>query len=296
MQALPIRRLQRALLRWYCQHGRLLWWRQLPADPYRVLVTEVMLQQTQAKRVQAVLPEFLRRFPTLQSLAEASLAEVLRAWQGLGYNRRARLLWECARMVVNVYSGHLPSEPQQLRRLPGIGAYTAAAIATFAFGRGDVPVVDTNVRRVLQRLAGLPAASPRQIEQLARKLIPVGASAEWHQGLMDIGALYCHPRQPRCMECPLQRWCRYAGRCDREKARRQRRQEPCFDGVPRRLWRGRLLRIVAAAGELSVEEAACRLFGAQPTVQQRRWFEELVELLCRDGLLCFSDSQLSLPK
>lgn len=287
--------LQQALLRWYRRAARPLWWRQLPAEPYRVLVIEVMLQQTQAERVHRVAPVFLQRFPALESLAAAPLAAVLQAWQGLGYNRRARCLWECARMVLARYRGRLPSEPEALRRLPGIGRYTAAAVATFAFGRQDVPVVDTHVERVLRRVLGLHGALRWQIEQQARELIPQGYSAQWHQGLMDVGALYCRRRRPRCGECPLRRWCQSAGQEAPEESAKSR-AEPCFEGIPRRLWRGRLLRIVAAVGELDWREAAQCLFGAQPTAQQQRWLREVVEHLCRDGLLCCHDRYLSLPE
>ncbi len=288
-----VSRLQRALLRWYARNARPLWWRQQPMDPYQVLVVEVMLQQTQVDRVQRLAPLFLQRFPTLESLAVARLADVLQAWQGLGYNRRARHLWECARIVVARYGGQLPSEPEKLRRLPGVGPYTAAAVATFAFGRQDVPVVDTNVDRVLRRLLGLHGASSRQIEQRARELIPTGYSVQWHQGLMDLGALYCHRRQPQCMRCPLRRWCLSAGQGG--EGSRRATSEPCFEGVPRRLWRGQLLRAVAATGELCWEEAAQALFGLQPTAHQRAWLREVAASLCRDGLLCCRDDRLCLP-
>ncbi|MCS6965771.1 MAG: A/G-specific adenine glycosylase [Candidatus Kapabacteria bacterium] len=291
---IPLPRLQRAVLRWYTRHARSLWWRRLSPEPYQVLVTELMLQQTQAQRVERVLPRFFQRFPTIRSVAEAPLAEVIRWWQGLGYNRRARFLWECAQTIVQHYGGCFPSELEQLRRLPGVGAYTAAAIATFAFGRQDVPVLDTNVRRVLQRILGTEHTSARELERIAREWLPGGASAQWHQALMDVGALYCHKHHPRCSECPLRRYCRSAGRVP-PSARSMQRCEPSFAGIPRRLWRGRLLRLVAVAGTVTTEQAAQRLFGERPTGEQQRWIEELVAHLVRDGLLCRQGSWLSLP-
>ncbi len=293
-EELPKRAIQQAVLRWYAKQARHLSWRQAPADPYQVLVREVMLQQTQAARVERALPAFLERFPSMEALAAAPLAEVLRAWQGLGYNRRARLLWECARMVVQHYGGHLPAEPRLLQQLPGIGAYTAAALATFAFGRQDVPVVDTNVRRVLQRLWGEGEQPLRVVAERARAWIPRGASAQWHQALMDIGALYCR-RLPRCAQCPLRRWCRSAEAVRWERSS-PRRWEPSFGGIPRRLWRGRLLRLVATMGSLTVPQATRHLFGARPTAQQQRWIRTVAEQLLRDGLLRRRGGRLTLPE
>jgi len=293
-EASTVEALQQAVLGWYAEHGRQLWWRRLPPDPYRVWVTEVMLQQTQVERVERLLPAFLRRFPTVQSLAEAPVAEVIRWWQGLGYNRRARLLWECAQVVVAAYGGRFPDEPAELQRLPGIGTYTAAAIATFAFGRQDVPVVDTNVSRVLQRVWG-EEMSPRQLRERARRWIPQGYSAQWHQALMDIGALYCRKRLPLCSQCPLRPWCRSAGQVVVDGQRKVRR-EPVFAGIPRRLWRGRLLNMVARVGQLRMAEAAQQLFGAAPTHAERRWLRHVVESLVRDGLLCRRGDLLCLPR
>lgn len=290
---LPVRRLQRAVLEWYARHQRPLTWRSFPPEPYAVLVREVMLQQTQAGRVERALERFLERFPSFQSLAAASLAEVLQCWQGLGYNLRARRLWECARTVVSHYGGQLPQEPSLLQRLPGIGPYTAAAVATFAFGRQDLPVVDTNVRRVLQRLVG--EELPQQVVEHARRLIPRGKSAEWHQALMDIGALLCRPRSPRCGECPLQQWCQYA-RNPVPSVPAKRVEEPSFEGIPRRLWRGRVLRIVATQGKASLRQVAQMLFGQIPTAQQRLWVRHVVQGLVRDGLLVRSGGMLCLPR
>ncbi len=285
--------LHRAVLNWYAEQGRALLWRRLPAEPYQVLVREVMLQQTQVTRVERLLPSFLERFPTLEALAAAPLSEVIRWWQGLGYNRRARLLWACARKIVQQHGGQIPSEPAVLQQLPGIGAYTAAAIATFAFGRHDVPVVDGNVRRVLERLWGeeLPM---RMLVQRAAEWIPHGASERWHQALMDIGALYCRKRAPRCSECPLQRWCRTAHRGVHAKPLAQK-SEPQFNGIPRRLWRGRLLRLVAKAGRVPLEEAAAVLFGTPPTPQQRRWLRTVADALVQEGLLRRQAQWLALP-
>lgn len=290
----PREQLQEALLRWYTEQGRSLLWRRTPADPYQVLVREVMLQQTQTTRVERLLPRFLERFPTVHDLAAAPLAEVIRWWQGLGYNRRARYLWECARRIVEDYGGRIPSEPKLLRTLPGVGAYTAAAVATFAFGQQDVPVVDTNVARVLRRLLG-KALPGKVLLQRARDLIPRGSSEQWHEALMDVGALYCRKHRPLCAQCPLQRWCRSAG-TELQGVPSGECREPRFQGVPRRLWRGRLMRIVATAGTVTVRQAGIALFGAPPTLEQRRWLHELVAGLAREGLLAVRRGWLMLPE
>lgn len=201
-----------ALLEWYQRHGRSFPWRQARPDPYAVWVAEVMLQQT---RTQTVLPYYQRwmeRFPTLEALAQASPEEVLRLWEGLGYYRRALALWQAAREVLSRYQGQLPQDPQELQTLPGIGPYTAHAIASLAFGR-DVPVVDGNVKRVLARLFTLeepvdrPAGEAR-VWELAREHLPPGQAAAYNQALMDLGATVCTPRRPHCHHCPVRSWCR----------------------------------------------------------------------------------------
>jgi A/G-specific adenine glycosylase len=176
----------RQLLAWYEIHGRDLPWRGDP-DPYHILVSEVMLQQTQVERVRPKYEEFLERFPTLQSLAEASTADVLRAWQGLGYNRRAVNLKRTAEAACRDHACRLPRTVEALERLPGIGRYTARAVACFAFGE-QVPVVDTNVRRVLSGFAGRDL-TVKETEELAVELLPEGRAVDWNQALMDYGAM-----------------------------------------------------------------------------------------------------------
>jgi len=201
----------RKLLDWYALNARDLPWRGHP-DAYAVWVSEVMLQQT---RVETVIPYFQRwmaRFPSVQSLASASQQEVLNLWEGLGYYSRARNLHRGAQIVVQEYGGELPQEVQALRRLPGIGDYTAAAIASIAFGR-DLPALDGNVRRVLSRVFDIrePAGSPegkRLLQELAGANLPPGRAGEYNQALMDLGALVCKPRNPECPRCPLADECR----------------------------------------------------------------------------------------
>jgi A/G-specific adenine glycosylase len=177
---------QRLILAWYDAFKRELPWRGDP-DPYHILVSEVMLQQTQVDRVIPKYLAFLERFPTLRSLAGASTADVIREWQGLGYNRRALNLKRAAEAAVREHGGTLPGTVEALERLPGIGKYTARAVASFAFGV-QVPVVDTNVRRVLSDWMGRELTD-RETWELAHRLLPAGRAADWNQALMDYGAL-----------------------------------------------------------------------------------------------------------
>ncbi len=180
-------------------------------DPYAVWVSEIMLQQT---RVETVIPYFERwmeRFPTLEALAQAPQQEVLGAWEGLGYYSRARNLHRAAQLVLQDFGGRLPEDPQDLRRLPGIGRYTAGAIASIAFGR-DEPALDGNIRRVLARVFNVsePARSPageRRLWELAREHLPPGRAGDYNQALMDLGAQICTPRSPDCPRCPLEARC-----------------------------------------------------------------------------------------
>lgn len=200
-----------SLLRWFASHQRVLPWRSSPT-PYRVLVSEFMLQQTQVATVLPYFERFLRVFPDLASLAAADSDAVLKQWEGLGYYSRARRLQECARIIM-AQGGAVPDDFDALAALPGIGAYTAAAIASIAFGR-HYPVVDGNVLRVQARLRALPddigsaAVKKRLYESLLGTIRQVADPSGFNQAQMELGAMICLPRQPRCSECPLREWCR----------------------------------------------------------------------------------------
>ena len=206
-------RIHTLLLEWYAAAGRDLPWRRT-RDPFAVLVSEIMLQQTQVDRVLPKYHEFLGRFPTLAALAAAPTADVIRAWAPLGYNVRAVRLQEIARQAVAEYGGALPPTLEGLLALKGIGRYTAGAIACFAFGL-PVATVDTNIRRVLWRVfrgiepATWPAgqATVREAIALAEWALPVGAAYDWQQALMDLGATVCLSRRPACERCPLATEC-----------------------------------------------------------------------------------------
>ncbi len=210
---LPVSALRAALLDWYDAHGRTLAWRSAPGaaapDPYRVWLSEVMLQQTTTPHATPYFRAFTARWPTVSDLAAAEDAAVMAAWAGLGYYARARNLLACARAVAGQHGGVFPDTEAGLLALPGVGAYTAAAVAAIAFGRA-ANVVDGNVERVMARLFAvetpLPAAKP-ELKRLAGSLVANDRPGDWPQALMDLGATVCRPGRPLCEACPLTRWC-----------------------------------------------------------------------------------------
>jgi A/G-specific adenine glycosylase len=198
---------RRRLLAWYTRHARTLPWRG-ERSPYAVLVSEIMLQQTQVARVREYYPRFLARYPTIEDLAAASDDAVRESWEGLGYYARARNLHATARRVVAEFGGVLPRAPEALGRLPGIGRYTAGAVASLAFG-ARVPAVDTNAARVLGRVFGLRAGASRtrRVWSIAATLVAPGRPEDLNQALMDLGATVCVARRPRCGGCPVRTVC-----------------------------------------------------------------------------------------
>jgi A/G-specific adenine glycosylase len=209
--AVPKAALRRDLTAWYRRSARDLPWRRT-RDPWAIWVSEVMLQQTQVKTVIPFYPRFLERFPTPAALARARAPQVLSAWSGLGYYRRARHLHAAAGLVVREHAGRVPSDPEQFGRLPGVGRYTRAAVLSMGFG-AKLAVLDGNVARVLARVFALPVAvrdlhGARELWAVAETLIPAQSPGDWNQALMELGALICTPRAPCCGECPVKRHCR----------------------------------------------------------------------------------------
>ncbi|HET7703662.1 MAG TPA: A/G-specific adenine glycosylase [Candidatus Limnocylindrales bacterium] len=200
-----------AVLAWYDDRGRALAFR-ATRDPYAILVSEVMAQQTQISRVVEAWGRFLERFPTVAALAAATPADVLRAWQGMGYDRRALHLRRAAQAIVTEHGGQVPRDLAALERLPGVGPYTARAVASIAYGE-RVGAVDTNVRRVLGRVVAGGAATAvtrRELQALADDAVDPDRPGDWTHAVMDVGATVCRPRAPRCEACPLVAWCRFA--------------------------------------------------------------------------------------
>jgi A/G-specific adenine glycosylase len=293
------------VLAWFEEAGRDLPWR-ATRDPYRVLVAEVLAQQTQAARAAAAWPRFLERFPDVHALAAAAPAEVLRAWQGLGYNRRALALRATAQAVAE--RGGWPGTVEELAGLPGVGPYTARAVACFALGLRVAPV-DTNVARVLARsLAGTDPAglTPAGRQRLADQALPPPAGAPplgspdpsgrawtWSSALMDVGALHCRPR-PRCDGCPLELSCRWRALGPAAPPPRPRAQAP-FATSDRR-WRGAVVRALAAADDGLDRAGLADAVQAAAAGRPAGWFDTLLARLEAEGMVATGpDGRLRLP-
>ena len=261
-----------ALLAWYERVRRPLPWR-ATRDPYALLVSEVMLQQTQAARVVPYYQSFLARFPDAQALAAAPAAEVLAAWSGLGYNRRALALHAAARAVA------ADGWPADLTELPGVGPYTAAAVASFAW-EAQVAAVDTNVRRVIARWDGRDRA-PAALAARAAELLAGARAAAFNQAMMELGAIVCRPRRPACEACPVRSGCASAGRSHAAPAERAERRGERFEDTDR--WaRGRIVAALVA--------------GEPPPPLERARRERAEAGLLRDGLVVSApDGRLRLP-
>ena len=287
--------LRRALLAWHRRHALKAPWR-TSGDPYHVLVAAVMAQQTQISRVLLKFDEFIAAFPTVQALARARTARVLRVWEGMGYNLRALRLHRAAKLIVR--RGAFPRTAGELERIEGIGPFTAAIISSFGFGE-PAAAVDTNVRRVIARLSGDVdvTVSDRAVQPAANALISHRAPGRWNQAIMDLGGRVCVSRSPKCDVCPIARWCRsrpkFAKRTRKIGERRAaNKPQPPFAGS-RRYYRGRIvqaLREVPASGSLSPRQLARRL-DIRPTE-----LTELLAALNRDGLLRIdSNGRVLLP-
>lgn len=243
------------LLDWYATRRSAYPWRRSHPDPYGVLVSEVMLQQTQAPRVVPAFERFMRRFPTVVDLAAAPVADVIRQWSGLGYNRRAAALSAAARTIVADHGRVVPGDPTVLETLPGVGPYTAAAVASLAYGRG-VPAIDTNVRRIVARaVIGVEPddATAREIRAAAEAVVDRSDPGSWNQAMMDLGREVCRPH-PRCDACPIARSCRSAGAVPRRPSRRRPPAEP-FEGSARQV-RGSVIRELAASKDANLRTLA----------------------------------------
>jgi A/G-specific adenine glycosylase len=198
------------LLTWYAEHGRDLPWRKTD-NPYHILVSEIMLQQTQVDRVVPKYHEFLEKYPDVETLAEASTDEVKETWKPLGYNIRPVRLQMIAREVQQAYGGTIPDTPENLQKLKGIGKYTAGAVSCFGYNK-RVPLVDTNIDRVLQRVfygqhLSKNSKAKKAIWELAETLVPLESPYDYNQALMDFGAIVCMARKPLCLLCPMQKFC-----------------------------------------------------------------------------------------
>jgi A/G-specific adenine glycosylase len=284
---------QRAvLLDWAGENHRDLPWR-ATRDPWAVLVSELMLQQTQVVRVVPKYHAFLRRFPTPADCAAASVGDVVTQWAGLGYNRRAVNLHRCAQAVTEHHAGKIPDDLGALVALPGIGPYTARAVLAFAFER-HVAVVDTNVARVLARWTGRPL-SRQEVQQAADAAVPHGHGWSWNQGMLDLGATVCTKRVPRCSDCPARAWCGWQqaggeGPDPAEGSAGVPARQSRFEGSDRQ-GRGRLVDALRRDGVVPRAELA-RVAG-WPSDDARA--QRAAESLVADGLAEWRDGALLLP-
>jgi A/G-specific adenine glycosylase len=277
------------VLRWYRSSGRSLPWRNT-RDPYRILVSEYMLQQTQVTRVLGIYPLFLSRFPTIRDLASASQQEVLRAWQGMGYNNRAARLHRAARLIVDDNTGRFPRELETLTLLPGVGKYTTHAVLVFAFGR-QLPVVEVNIRRVLsrvcQRMSSTADLRPEaEIWDLAAHLLPGHQAGRWNHALMDLGAVVCTARYPTCSRCPITDHCLSRPSMSRS-APRVSRKEPSFQGIPNRIYRGKIVTSLCLLPEGQSTSLYTLGTSIAPGFSERnlQWLVRLLKDLQTDGLV-----------
>ncbi len=303
-----------SLLQWYAAEQRDLPWR-CSDNPYHVLVSEIMLQQTQVERVLPKYAQFLAAFPTLTALAQASTADVIAIWVPLGYNRRAVSLQNIARQVLAEYNGRIPDSIDELLKLKGIGRYTAGAIACFAYHK-QVATVDTNIRRVLHRVfLGLEHPEPKmndaQILTLAEQVLPAGEAFNWNQALMDLGATICTSANPQCGRCPLQSTCRayeemgqhslFPSGTVMRQLRKVAEKKTGYQAQPftstNRYFRGRvvdILRSVPNGERLPLSTLGLRI---KPDFRDEDipWLQKLVSGLAKDGLVHCSEEGIRLP-
>lgn len=269
----------RTLFAWHKGNYREMAWRDTH-DPYRILISEIMLQQTQVDRVRTKYAEFVKRFPTVQALARSSLGDVLRVWSGLGYNRRARYLHECAQIVVDTYHGKFPNTYEELVRLPGIGRSTAGALLAFSFGE-DTPMIDTNIRRILCRVffkKKIP--SDKELYAFATTLIPKGRGRAWNYAMLDLGATLCTARN-HASACPMRA---LHGPVDDFVYKKPPQQFAHSD----RYYRGKIMRALLSGTTTSAT------LGKMLQLDSAR-LRTLLDTLTKDGLIRAQSGRVSLP-
>jgi A/G-specific adenine glycosylase len=300
-QSLPARpqqvsAIQTAMLAWYQQHRRDLPWRQT-RDPYAILVAEVMLQQTQVDRVLPKFGQFMHRYPTIQDLAAAPLAELITEWYPLGYNRRPVRLRAIARQITEEHRGQFPQTFDGLIALEGVGPYTAGAILCFAYEQ-DVAIIDTNIRRIVHRwLLGpdLPhsLANDRQLQPLAEHMLPAGQGYHWNQALMDFGSAVCKSQDPQCQICPVQAHCAAFPAILGQRRLPDQKTQKFTDS--NRYYRGKVLRVLVISS-LPASQLGLAIKPDFDPVNDAQWLQQLLDGLTADGLVkILADKKISLP-
>lgn len=291
--------LRKTVTAWYKRNARTFPWRVTNPDPYVVLVSETMLQQTQTSRVKEKLPLFLEQFPDVYALALAGNATIIRAWQGMGYNSRALRLRDCANAIVTLHNGIVPNTYPQLRALPGIGDYTASAILSFAYHQPCM-VQDVNIRRVYSRViqpmpTTIDTVPDSQLREFAECVFPKKQSSAWHQAIMDIGALFCTARTPKCSECPLCTMCSSANQM--AEVRRTIKSEPQHLGTPNRIWRGKVVELLRQShAPVHQLDVLYKLHPLPITESDEHWFDILLQSLVRDHIITIQEKRVMLKE
>ncbi|MEP7166833.1 MAG: A/G-specific adenine glycosylase [Candidatus Woesebacteria bacterium] len=289
----PVHIFQEFILAWYAKNRRDLPWRKVPRNPYHILVSELMLQQTQVSRVLPKFTHFISKWPTIESLADAKLSEVIIEWQGLGYNRRAKHLLETAKIIVHDYQGLFPKDNKELQNLPGFGPYMVSAIRVFAFGMQE-PVLDVNVRRIQERTGLEPFAFPQE------------KADEWHQALMDFGSNICTAKAPACSLCPVSRICqanKEAQRLGFETYAQWLATQPKVKKISKkdigkkfeetdRYFRGRIIDFLRE-GSTSMQKVQDHILVTHKLSDRKR-FGNIIESLVVDGLIIVEGSTVHL--
>ena len=281
--------IQQKIFLWYSQHKRDLPWRKTK-DSYHIVVSELMLQQTQVDRVIPKYHAFLKRFPTIQDLAWASAADVIEEWAGLGYNRRALYLHQFAQTVVRDFNGTIPENQEQLMKLPGIGPYTSQAVRCFGFGK-DVPVIDINIKRIYSRVFFRGEGSEQELQNIAHEMVPSGRGVEWNNALMDFGSLMCKDK-PYCKICPIVQHCSAYQAGVPEKYVKPKTQSK-FIGS-NRYYRSMIIKELRKAPKFGRSLKAIKK--VKPEEKSDEWFDAILRSLERDGLLTRKNGLVSLPK
>ncbi len=288
--------MNKKILAWYQNNGRDLPWRRT-TDPYRILVSEVMLQQTQVDRVIPKYRSFLARFPTIDALVKAKRSDVIREWSGLGYNRRAVYLHEFAKAISAL--GAWPVMPDDLVKLPGIGPYTSRSVLVFAHN-ADEALIEANIRRIYLRVfIGRPESNPvKKIEELAHKHLPKGHSRDWHNALMDFGSIVCTAKSPSCESCPVSKQC--VSRKTMTKDEMQQVASSIFKttqskfGGSNRWYRSKIVKLLQRQDEVAIASLGKKI-KKDYTPGELKWLHSIIEGLVRDGLVKRDGKRLRLP-
>lgn len=285
------KKIRSILLRWYKKNQRAsLPWRHT-RDPYKILVSEIMLQQTQVSRVIEKYHEFLTAFPTVQDLASAKASAVIAAWKGLGYNRRALFLQKTAQAIVNEHGGVFPQTIEALVALPGVGDYTARAVLSFSFEQ-PVPMMDTNHRRFYQRiLFGIDTKKDKELLVAAEALLPKKRAYDWNQALMDFGSLVCTTSKPKCEICPLQSVCQAYPEILTAEPRKKKKKKAIPFKQTDRYFRGRIIDHLREHNTLSERKAA----GLFAEISKERLLA-IISGLEKDGLIIRRKKSMLLPE